>query len=170
MTKKINVTYFDNYNIDFDEYKSAFQDSNEYTDEQMEEVSENDIWRWIDEELNFEWECFEDNIRYSDNNKNACVITGHLGLWLGKRDIEPTCCKTIWEAISKCVNNMDYVIVKQVNGHLEVTGIHHDGSNTFDIHLLNDKGYYAEERIKQGWGTADLTNRTYHKALKDYFC
>ena len=35
---------------------------------------------------------------------------------------------------------MDNAIIKQVNGHLEVVGIHHDGRNCFEIHLLNDKG------------------------------
>lgn len=63
---------------------------------------------------------------------------------------------------------MDYCIIKQVCGHLEVTGIHHDGRNTFEIHLLNDKGVDAMYRLDNGYGNANLECRCYHKAIKDY--
>ena len=96
------------------------------------------------------------------------MITGSLGLWYGRPSIVPLVCEDIESAIRKCANNMDYVIVKQVNGHLEVTGIHHDGSNHFEIHILNDKGIRAKELIEEGKGDANLSCRCYHKSLNGY--
>lgn len=169
MEKKINATYFDNFDINFDDYKEMYQENYGYSDEEMEEeITDDDVWRYIYDCLDMEWEDLETNVTYSKQNDNYCVITGSLGLWVGRRGIEPTTCNNVWDAIRKCANNMDYVIVKQVNGHLEVTGVHHDGRNTFEIHLLNDRGVLAMDRIRYGYGNADLENRTYHKAIQGY--
>ena len=54
------------------------------------------------------------------------------------------------------------ITIKKVNGHLEITQVHHDGTNHFEIHLLNDKGIKASER-------ADLSNKCYHKAIKEMY-
>ena len=115
-----------------------------------------------------EWDDLFANLKYSKNADKPCVITGSLGLWYGKPSIEPLVCEDIESAIRKCANNMDYVIVKQVNGHLEVTGIHHDGSNHFEIHILNDKGIRAKELIEDGSGNANLSCQCYHKSLNGY--
>ena len=165
MSKKINTTYFDNFNIDFYEYKKIYQEDYDLTDE---EITDDDIWQYIYGTLDMAWEDLEMNVTYSKQNDEYCVITGNLGLWNGKPRIQPTMCKSVWDAIRKCANNMDYVVVRQVNGHLEVTGIHHDGSNNFEIHLLNERGVFAMERINHGYGNADLENRTYHKAIQGY--
>lgn len=169
MAKKINATYFDNFNIDFDEWKEAYQDEYEYTDEEMdEEITDDDIWQYIYQRIDMDWEDLEMNLKYSKQNDAYCVIVGSVGVWTGTHSIQPTTCDNVWDAICKCANNMDYVIVKQVNGHLEVTGIHHDGRNTFEIHILNRRGVSAMDRINMGYGNADLENRTYHKAINGW--
>ena len=168
MAKKINITLFNNYDTDFEEYKGYYQECNDLTDEEMEEVSDNTIYDYIYDCLDMEWDDLFLNIKHSKFGDTPCVITGRLGLWHGKPTIVPVPCDDIEVAIRKCVNNMDYIIVKQVNGHIEVDGIHHDGRNHFEIHLLNNKGLDAKSRIDEGWGNADLGNKCYHKALNDY--
>lgn len=169
MAKKINTTYFNNFDINFDEYKKMYQEEYDLTDEEMEEDdTDDDVWKYIYDTLDMDWEDLELNIMSTRQNDEHCVITGNLGLWNGRPRIQPTTCKGVWDAIRKCANDMDYVIVKQVNGHLEVTGIHHDGRNNFEIHLLNERGVFAMERINHGYGNADLENRTYHKAMQGY--
>lgn len=167
--KRINATYFNNLNIDFDFYKTSYQETYELNDKEMENVSENEIWDYINNSLDMDFEEFERNLEYSKYNNEYCVITGRLGLWNRSPQIEPYVCDSIQEAISKCIESCDYVVIKQVNGHLEVTGVHHDGSNCFNIYLLNKYGVDALERIREGWGTADLSNRYYHKAIDDLF-
>ena len=168
MAKKIEVTYYDNLNDDFDYYKKLYQECNDFTDEEMEEVLDNDIWEYIGEEHNFELKDFFTKLKYSNHANMPCVITGSIGLWTGKHKIKPVACDDIESAINKCANKVDYVIIKQVNGHLEVTGVHHDGCNTFEIHLLNDKGVCAMENINNGCGEANLECHCYHKSLNGY--
>lgn len=168
MAKRIDITLYDNYDYDFDGYKESYQECYELTDEDMKDVSENEIWDFINDSLAMEWDDLFANLKYSKNADKPCVITGSLGLWYGRPSIVPLVCEDIESAIRKCANNMDYVIVKQVNGHLEVTGIHHDGSNHFEIHILNDKGIRAKELIEEGKGDANLSCRCYYKSLNGY--
>ena len=168
MAKKIDITLYDNLNYDFEDYKEYYQECYELTDEEMEEISDNDIWDFISDRLAMDWDDLFANLSYSKNADTPCVITGSLGLWYGRPSIEPLACEDIESAIRKCVNNMDYVIVKQVNGHIEVKGMHHDGTNNFEIHILNDKGIRAKELIEEGKGNADLSCRCYHKSLNGY--
>ena len=168
MAKKISVTLFDNLNYNFDEYKKSYQECNELTDEEMVDVSDNEIFDFISDCLDMEWADLFFNLKYSKNANKPCVITGTLGLWHGRPTIAPLPCEDFESAIRKCANNMDYVIVKQVNGHIEVTGVHHDGCNHFEIHLLNDKGINAKNLIKDGCGNANLSCRCYHKSLNGY--
>lgn len=56
---------------------------------------------------------------------------------------------------------MDYVKVSIVNGHFEIKTMHHDGTNEFEIHILNKLG-------KNTMG-ADLTKECYHCKIKGYF-
>lgn len=166
MAKRINTTYFDNYIIDTDPYQKEYRDLCELGED--EDVDSKTLWDFINRCLEIELTDFEDNLQYSKNNDHYCVITGTLGLWNGHPTIKPIVCNSLFEAIQICVNHMDYYIIEQVNGHLEVTGIHHDGRNCFEIHLLNDKGERAAQNLQEGWGRADLENRTYHKAIEGY--
>lgn len=90
-----------------------------------------------------------------------CVLFGNVAMWYGRREIVPERFKCVVDAIYKAIFHADFIEVKQVNGHLEVTAMHHDGNNYFQIHLLNDKGLLTEN--------GDLRNRRYHRAVKDYF-
>lgn len=166
--KKIIATYFDNTDYDFDLYKESFQECRELTDVEMEDVTDDEIYSFISDSLEMDYDDFFSNLQFSKFMDTPCVVTGSLGLWHGRHSIIPETFSDIEDAIKKCVENMDYCSIKQVYGHLEVTGIHHDGSNTFEIHLLNKRGIDASERIEWEDGKADLTNKIYHKAIDDY--
>lgn len=58
-----------------------------------------DTW---DEPTSFE--DFMESLRYSSIAQRACVVTGRLGLWNGSPEIVPTVCKTMADAIYKCVD------------------------------------------------------------------
>lgn len=166
MAKKINVVYFDNTNFDFYGYKEWFMEINDIRDD--EEVTDDDVYKFIDEQFEEIYDYFFANLMCSENDDNYCVITGRLGLWNGTPQIEPCVCPSMTDAIKKCLYDMDNAIIKQVNGHLEVVGIHHDGRNCFEIHLLNNKGIDAYDRITEGRGRANLNDRRYHKSLGGY--
>lgn len=166
MAKKIKVTYFDNYHVNDDEYIEVYRECNDL--EQDAEVSDEDLWDFIYDCQDQDWDDLFRNLKYSDFADIPCVITGTLGLWNGRPEIEPVCCNDLASAIRKCCNKMDYIIIEQINGHLELQGIHHDGINHFEIHLLNERGIHASDLIEWGIGKANLNNRCYHKAMNDY--
>lgn len=103
-----------------------------------------------------------ESLRYSSIAKRACVITGRLGLWNGSPEIAPTVCGTMEEAIYKCVNKCYECRISQHASTIIVEGFHHDGTNRFEIHVLNEKGRNADE------SRCDLSRREYHLTLKDY--
>lgn len=103
-----------------------------------------------------------ENLRYSSIAQRACVITGRLGLWNGSPEIAPIVCKAMAEAIYKCVNKCDECRISQHASTIIVEGFHHDGTNRFEIHVLNEKGRNADE------SRCDLSRREYHLTLKDY--
>lgn len=168
MAKRIKVTYYDNYNYDLDMYRKNYQEENELTDEDMSEVSDDNIYDFLNGQLEAEWHYFCDNLEHSENNDTPCVILGTLGLWSGRKTIVPVVCVDLQTAINKCIASNDYVSIKQNCGHLEVNSVHHDGTNTFEIYLLNERGINAHNRLENGDGNANLENKCYHKAIKGY--
>jgi hypothetical protein len=108
------------------------------------------------------FEDFIESLRYSSIAQRACVITGSLGLWNGSPEIVLTVCGTMEEAIYKCVNKCDECRISQHASTIIVEGFHHDGTNRFEIHVLNEKGRNADE------SRCDLSRREYHLTLKDY--
>ena len=119
-----------------------------------------DIYNYLYEQSSIEWSDFLDNLKYSGICQNDFIIVGSLGLWDGRRSIDPLKIDNLIEAIERCCNG-DYITIKKVNGHIGVTSIHHDGTNSFDIFMLNDKGVNAKEN-------ANLESRCYHKAMPKY--
>lgn len=110
----------------------------------------------------WDWEDLQGNLKYSDQANCECVVVGHLGLWHGRYEHECKKYDDVLSAIEGCISGLDaYVEIRQVNGHIEVKAAHHDGTNSHEIHLLNDKGRWAGP-------DADLSKRCYHKAIKGY--
>jgi hypothetical protein len=89
------------------------------------------------------FENFIEDLQYSGIAQRACVITGRLGPWDGS-PITPVVCKTMEEAIYKCVNKCVECRISQHASTIIVEGFHHDGTNRFEIHVLNDKGRNAD--------------------------
>ena len=168
MAKKINITLFDNMNYDFDEYKKTYQEEQELSDKEMQDISDDTIYDFIYNRVDCDWDDFKMNLKNCKWVDVPCVIIGSLGLWNGRENIIPTYCEDLETAIKKCVGRNDYVTIKQVGGHIEVCGAHHDGLNFFAIYLLNDKGINATKRISYGIGCANIANRRYHKAISGY--
>lgn len=109
---------------------------------------------WLVDEKALDWNDFEDEIKDFED----CVCFGTIQKWNGRYNIKQTVFNTVLSAIEKCINEADFVEIKWCSGHIEIEAAHHDGTNTFQIYLLNDKGINAGER-------ANLLNKTYHKRI-----
>lgn len=98
-----------------------------------------------------------ENIDYSNENWD-CVVCGVIDMWNGRKEIYPTRFPCLTDAIRATIYQADFIEIKQVNGHIEVKAAHHDGTNAFQIYLLNENGITTEN--------GDLSNRRYHRAIK----
>lgn len=150
-------TLYDNYNINYTEWFEAFKEycmDNDIDHTQYNEDSERFL-NWLYDSLSMDWDDLMTNIKYDKNNNVDCVVTGGLGLWDGRHDIDAKHFPTLDKAINACVSGCDYITITENEGIVNIKGIHHDGTNNFEIHKLNDKGYDAHCDDK------DLNNEKY---------
>ena len=147
-------TLIDTYNRDADEYVEDFKEyclDNEYVIKgkgtNMEGLylgGKITFWDWYyqttnDEDFDF-WEGFRLAIKYEPLH-TRCVITGNVGLWNGKRTIVPTLVDNLFDAVMKCLTDCELYKLTIKDNVLYVDGSHHDGSNSFEIRLVNSDNY-----------------------------
>ena len=158
----VSQKLYDDYNIDFDELREVYAQITD--DNTILNSRDNDsaFIEWVyGEYLNSEWTDLLDNIKhYSKYGNIPCVVVGTLGLWNGRKNIYPTKCDDLVTAINKCAGSASNVIVTLNNGCIEVNAIHHDGTNCFEIHLLNKLGIDTMG--------ADLTKPCYYRQISGY--
>lgn len=117
-----------------------------------------DYYNWVSDMIDFDInDTFADfNIKQDANT--TVIITGTLGLWNGRPDIEPvfvesdriynystgknTYNSALTLAIKKCMDGMNDIdcYLDDETGYIEVIGHHHDGSNHFYIWKLSEFG------------------------------
>lgn len=105
---------------------------------------------------------FIEEIEYSEVAQRPCVVCGTVGTWQGDRAICAKRFDNLKDAIYACVNPCGAVVISQRASNIIVDGYHHDGTNHFEIHVLNDKGVRADEN------RCNLSRREYQLTLKDY--
>lgn len=112
------------------------------------------FYDWLEDYQGLLWNDFKEEIQEFGD----CILFGTIQRWNGYAKGQAQY-NTVLSAVLKCIEGMDFVEVKWVDGHLEIEARHHDGTNTFSLYLLNSKGVNAGER-------ANLRNKTYHKRIE----
>jgi len=132
-----------------------------------ENCKENEVdgeWSWFESEDNFFWEDAEYKIKSMDKQASNFLLVGYCGTWRGSfpgGKIEAY----LYDLILKAIRNLDYVSIYINNGAIEISGIHHDGSNSYTIHGLNKRA----ERTIEKW-EHELSEQELHEKLnKPYY-
>lgn len=102
------------------------------------------FWDWYYKETSMEDEEFWYSFRKAIKNEPLCtrsVITGSCGLWDGNRTIVPTLVDNLYDAVIKCLKDCEYYKLTIKDNVLYVQGSHHDGTNCFEIRLVNSENY-----------------------------
>lgn len=105
---------------------------------------------------------FIEEIEYSEVAQRPCVVCGTVGTWQGDRAIRAKRFDNLKGAIYACVKSCDEVVISQRASNIIIDRYHHDGTNHFEIHVLNDKGVRADEN------RCNLSRREYQLTLEDY--
>lgn len=95
-------------------------------------------WRWVQEELEFDIEDFEANIK----PYGPCVVEGTLHLWNGRAVVGPERFGSLLEAVRACWDGCEAARVYLEDGVVTVEAMHHDGTNVLDIRP--EDGLYPE--------------------------
>lgn len=105
-----------------------------------EEDREGDFMDWECTQKGWDFYDLMANLKHSTIKDKMCVIVGSVGTWRGNFGIKPYFCKDIEVAINKCIEDCEIRSIIRVGNHIEVNVYHHDGSNRFNIYVLNNLG------------------------------
>ena len=114
--------------------------------EESDEAIDNYIYQQNDQE-------FEDFRRYMEylmNGKNQMLAKGSVGRWDGS--YEGGKIINTFRELLDLLKDCDYIKFEDENGHLYVTGSHHDGSIYIEVKELTKKG---EEYADNHWYDSD---------------
>lgn len=135
---------YQNYELDYDGAKEWLIENHleEYPDEVEWEPTEQEIY---DEAYFLDgvyWGDFEANFK-NFFDSHTFILQGTIGTWRGKA--KGGYIFDSFNELSKAWDDCEYVKIYDENGHLYIKCSHHDGTNHYEIRMLNEKGYdYAD--------------------------
>ena len=167
--KEKRYTVWQNIDNSIVDWKYDYQEAHELSDEEMKEVSENEIYNWMYEML---YEYLDDE-RANLNIivPNGILVIANLGLWDGRRHGYK---EIVSGKISDCLydNDCDYCDWYCDRYDLRFTGYHHDGTNHYIYRTWADniseeqKGNYLEKLYKGIDTHADMLK--YTRSIRPY--
>lgn len=108
-----------------------------------------DFNEWCYEEAQRVYEDDLDNLKEDERYNVPVVITGTLGLWWGRPNVEPVVEDSVYDAVVRCSRSGEIVEVAFDNGEIIVSASHHDGTNVFTINAISKK---AQNKDFARWG------------------
>lgn len=126
--------------------------------------TDENYYDWAYQQAQGDLEEFQDNMKYSDWADVPVVVEGTLGLWWGNPKIEQHLFDSIFEAMSVCLSSSNDIIIRKTGNHLEMDGMHHDGTNRFKVTFLTPCG---ENRFNRN-GHVSTRNQENYKKLPEY--
>lgn len=147
--------------IPYDAYLSWCEDN----DETPYAEGSNEFIEWACQEAQFSFECDLDNLKYSKATKDNLpfYIDGSMGLWNGNKEGHYT---HIYYGLSNAIDAVIYgcrcddweceLDIKA--GEIYISGHHHDGTNSFTIHLLSKRGL---DKIQRDINNGKIDNYDY---------
>ena len=150
-------TLFSNYWSDIFSDENI-EDAKEYLGEEKEEVTEEDIENYIYNQNDCDYEVISEYIKYQFNDKGKLLAVGTVGRWDGT--FEGGKIINTFRELLDIFEDCDYIKFEDENGHLYVTGSHHDGSISVEVKELTQKGEDYADRHEY-----DMSDRELHKKL-----
>lgn len=119
----------------------------------IEPAEENSVeyYQWCNEESQANYEADRDNLEEVEIADETFVVTGSLGLWDGKHEVHPTFVDGLLKAIDYCSRGSEDMKAELdiKAGVINVYGYHHDGTNCFEIRMLNKNGLKWKESAER---------------------
>ena len=156
MGRKDVIRFFDNYDTDFfcteDDAREIIMENingcyDEY--ESKDDISNDDIWQEINEQEQFAWELFKEEINECMKD-TTYLLCGTVGRWngIGKGG---AFVETVEDIVNGFGQDCDYFKFYEQNGHFYVKCSHHDGTNYAELKRVSDRGmeYYRNNEYEK---------------------
>lgn len=121
-----------------------------FTEDERDEITDHNIWEeryFLDE---CDWEEAKVVLNKYFNNANKLICVGSVGRWNGIFS-GGFIFDTLDELMNKATEDCYYWKFYDENGHLFLHCSHHDGSCSFEIKELTDRGYEYYENWNYNW-------------------
>lgn len=119
-----------------DEELEIVKDFCEANDVEVPEEGSNEWYQILSDYDGQDGEWFWDQVKAFDRKAGRRVrITGRLGLWWGRPDIDPVECGSLESALHRCIGRgiQDVKAYEDEKGNFYFDCHHHDGCNCFEI-------------------------------------
>lgn len=107
-------------------------------EENGEEPTDSELWNFLNVDDDINWDVFEREYEKYFNTNNF-VVKASLERWDGRFN-SGKILTSGWSDFVEIIGKYDYISIVDNNGHLEVVGRHHDGTDYFEIRELTRKG------------------------------
>ena len=123
-----------NRDIDFDDWKESlieYRRENDYED--PEDISDDDVWSFIDESLSNQFEDEKWNLNIATDGRVLAIAD--LGLWNRRHQG--------YRILNNCVSDIfkcgyDYKEYYSVGYNIKASATHHDGTNFYEFRVLRE--------------------------------
>lgn len=127
------------------------------------------LYSEIRENDSLNWEAVQNELEGYFDDKYKCIIFGTVGRWNGTF-VSGTVFEgdELMDILSKALKDCDYISITDENGHLYVSGTHHDGDVSYEIRILTEKGVKYLENWEEKWDD-NRTEQYVHNQIVKYY-
>lgn len=156
MKKNKKVILYSN-EFDSERYEAARQF---LLEENGEEPTDNEIFEefYIEDDMN--WDDFKSEYKEYFNT-NYFVVRANLGRW-NERFESSEIMTDGWKDFLRVIEDYDNLEIVDNNGHLEIIGKHHDGTDYLEIRELTHKGYVYVNIYNYGKSESELAQAVWN--------
>lgn len=176
-TPKSEISIFSNYCDDccpFDEAKAYCIERHldSHPEDKDWTPSDDEVWKEIYEQTEICWDDTKSDLKRFFNDGSTYILTGTAGLWNG-RSRGGTVIRN-FNDLSKAWSDVDYVKIFDDKGMFNIHGIHHDGTNCWEVKKLTKRGVEYLDRHEYDdpqtlheklWGKGYSVNLHYAKKV-----
>ena len=141
--RKNEMTLFEKDCYTREDYKLYCEDNGmDYDD-----TNDSDYYAWLADQENWDFEDMLDNCKYFKLKNYSVLVEGSVGTWRGRFEHEQTTFPDFKSAIYACMGrSCEISKVVKIGNRVEVTAIHHDGTNYHTLYFLTPLGEYRFDK------------------------
>lgn len=160
---------YDNYDLFSDEAIQEVKNWLLECDYSEDEITDNIIYSYINDNDADNWETARTELENFFSDKYRCIIFGVVGRWNGT-----FAAGTIFDGdeiidiLNKALRDCDYISITDENGHLYISGTHHDGTVCYEVKILTDRGVEYLGNWDYAWNDKRTEQYVHNQIVKRY--